>query len=58
MLHSTSLGAGLARLFLFPGDLVCTAFGLDSNDKRELVRMLVNSLVWIFVGMLAVVALA
>ena len=53
-----SIGANVARLFLFPGDLACAALGLDRNDKRELVRMLVNSLVWIVVGMLAVVALA
>lgn len=48
---STSIGAALARLFLFPGDLACAFVGLDQEDKRELVRMLVNSLVWIVVGM-------
>ena len=48
---SPSLGATLARLFLFPGDLACAITGLDSEDKRELVRMLVNSLVWIVIGM-------
>jgi hypothetical protein len=54
---SISVGTALARAFLFPGDLACTAMGLDSDDKRELVRMLVNSLVWIVLGMLAVVVL-
>ena len=54
---SSSVGTTLARAFLFPGDLACSAMGLDSDDKRELVRMLVNSLVWIVVGMLAVVVL-
>jgi len=34
--------------------LACDAVGLDRADKRELVRMLVNSLVWIVVGMLVV----
>ena len=58
MLNSLSIGANAARLFLLPGDLACAALGLDQNDKRELVRMLINSLVWIVVGMLAVVALA
>lgn len=58
MFNSISIGAGVARLFLFPGDLACAALGLDHNDKRELVRMLINSLVWIVVGMLAVVAIA
>lgn len=52
---STSLGTLLARVFLFPGDIACAITGLDNDDKRELVRMLVNSLVWIVVGMLIVV---
>jgi len=55
MLNSTTLGAALARLFLFPGDFACAYVGIDQNDKRELVRMLVNSLVWIVVGMLTAV---
>lgn len=52
--NSSTIGTVLARLFLFPGDLACNAVGLDRADKRELVRMLVNSLVWIVVGMLVV----
>ena len=51
MLGSTSFGATLARAFLYPGDLVCTVTGLQGDDKRELVRMLVNSLIWIVLGM-------
>ena len=35
----------------YPGDLVCTVTGLQGDDKRELVRMLVNSLIWIVLGM-------
>jgi len=57
MSGSTSLGASLARAFLYPGDLVCTATGLEGDDKRELVRMLVNSLIWIVLGMGAAVVL-
>jgi hypothetical protein len=49
--NSASIGAVLARVFLHPGDIACPAIGLDRDDKRELVRMLVNSLVWIVVGM-------
>ena len=49
--HQSAL---LWRVFLFPGDIACAAIGLDRDDKRELVRMLVNSLVWIVVGMLVV----
>ena len=57
MTGSNSVGTALARAFLFPGDYTCTAMGLDSDDKRELVRMLVKSLVWIVIGMLAAVVL-
>ena len=46
-----------AKAFLFPGDLACTLTGLEGDDKRELVRMLVNSLVWILLGMFAAVAI-
>jgi hypothetical protein len=56
MPHASTIGATLARVLLFPGDLVCGAMGLERDDKGELVRMLVNSLVWIVVGMLAAVA--
>lgn len=57
MTDSTSLGATLARAFLYPGDLVCSVTGLQGDDKRELVRMLVNSLIWIVLGMGAAVVL-
>jgi hypothetical protein len=50
-------GNVIARLLLWPGDFACGLIGLEADDKRELVRMLVNSLVWILVGMLAVVAI-
>jgi ABC-type proline/glycine betaine transport system ATPase subunit len=53
-----SVGAAAARLLLLPGEIACGAMGLARDDKSELVRMLVNSLVWIVVGMLAVVLLA
>jgi hypothetical protein len=45
----------IARLLLMPGDAVCAAIGLQGDDKRELVRMLVNSLVWIVLGMVTAV---
>jgi len=51
MRNATSVGAALARLFLLPGDVACAAAGLDRDDKGELVRMLINSLVWIVIGM-------
>jgi hypothetical protein len=55
MVSAGSLGARISRLFLLPGDAVCAAIGLQGDDKRELVRMLVNSLVWIVIGMLVAV---
>ena len=57
MTRSTSLGATVARAFLYPGDFVCTATGLEGDDRRELVRMLVNSLIWIVIGMGAALVL-
>ena len=57
MTGSGSVASVFARAFLLPGDLACAVIGLDSDDKRELVRMLVNSLVWIVVGMVAAVVL-
>ena len=57
MTDSTSLGATLARALLYPGDLFCSVTGLPGDDKRELVRMLVNSLIWIVLGMGAAVVL-
>jgi len=56
-MSASSIPTALARFFLFPGDVVCGIIGLESDDKRELVRMLVNSLVWILVGMLAAVVI-
>ena len=55
MIGSTTVGTALARALLFPGEFACNAFGLESDDKRELVRMLVNSLVWIVIGMFVAV---
>ncbi|WP_156380988.1 hypothetical protein [Pseudolabrys sp. Root1462] len=52
----SKVGSSLARLFLMPGDIACVAIGLDHDDKQELVRMLINSLVWIIVGMAVAVA--
>ncbi len=52
-----SIGLIVAKAFLFPGDLACRLAGLEGDDKRELVRMLVNSLIWILLGMLAAAAI-
>ncbi|HEU4659815.1 MAG TPA: hypothetical protein VFS63_04065 [Pseudolabrys sp.] len=49
-----SFGAGLGRLCLLPGDTVCSFLGLGQTEKRDLVRMLVNSLVWTVLGVVVV----
>jgi hypothetical protein len=41
-----SVGHALAWLLLLPGDLVCDAVGVAKADNRDLLRMLINSLVW------------
>jgi len=43
----------LAWPFLLPGNLACRALGLGKH--RDLVRMLINSLFWTVLGVLAVV---
>lgn len=57
MSSSGSLSAAVTRALLLPGEVACLTIGLEGNDKRELVRMLVNSLVWIVIGMAAAVVL-
>ncbi|UXN66111.1 hypothetical protein N8E89_23130 (plasmid) [Phyllobacterium sp. A18/5-2] len=48
-----SIASTLARLILLPGNMVCQAIGIGNADNRDLVRMLVNSLVWIVIGIFA-----
>lgn len=55
MIHVPSFSDRLARSLLWPGTLACTALGL--SDHNDLVRMLVNSLVWTVAGVI-VAALA
>jgi hypothetical protein len=50
-----SIGHVLAWPFLLPGNIACDALGL--REHRNLVRMLVNSLIWTVLGVI-VVALA
>ncbi|HEX5507545.1 MAG TPA: hypothetical protein VFX37_03490 [Pseudolabrys sp.] len=49
-----SFGAALGRLCLLPGDAVCSLLGLGQTEKRDLMRMLVNSLVWTVLGVVIV----
>ena len=53
-----ALGAllrGLVWLFIFPGDWISDRLGVEQENNRDLVRMLINSLFWI---MVAVIGLA
>jgi len=37
----------MARILLFPGDLVCTALGLQGeSDHRQILRTYANILIW------------
>ncbi len=52
MRTTVSISHVVAWPFLLPGNLACSALGL--SDNRDLVRMLVNSLFWTVLGVLAV----
>jgi hypothetical protein len=51
-----AIGAALTWPFLLPGNLACDAMGIGTTEYRDLIRMLINSLVWTAVGV-AVIAL-
>jgi hypothetical protein len=40
----------IETMFLWPGDICCDALGVGREDNRDLVRMLINSLVWTAAG--------
>ena len=48
-----SIGHMLAWPFLLPGNVACDVLGL--GDHQNLVRMLVNSLIWTVFGVVTVV---
>jgi hypothetical protein len=49
---ATSIGNVLAWPFLLPGNIACDVLGLA--EHRNLVRMLVNSLIWTVLGIIVV----
>lgn len=51
----TRIGRFILWIFLAPGDWVSDRLGVTSDQNRDLMRMLVNSLFWI---MVAVIGLA
>lgn len=52
--HATSAINAFTAVLLLPGDLACDAMGVGKADNRDLVRMLINSFAWAFVGAVAV----
>jgi hypothetical protein len=52
MSKSISISHALAWPFLLPGNIACDALHLDAHNN--LVRMLVNSLVWTVLGVIVV----
>ena len=46
---------GLGRLLILPGEWVSNRLGVQQENNRDLIRMLINSLFWI---MVAIVGLA
>jgi len=52
--NSAAMGAALAWPFLVPGNLACNVTGMGETEYRDLVRMLINSLLWTKSGFLVV----
>ena len=46
----------IETIFLGPGDICCNALGVGQEDSRDLVRMLINSFIWMAVGSLYIAA--
>jgi hypothetical protein len=46
----------IETIFLGPGEICCNAMGVGQENNRDLVRMLINSLVWMGIGGLFIAA--
>jgi len=44
----------LFQLLMLPANRVCDRLGLIDENERGVVRMLINALIWVTVGVLAV----
>jgi len=54
MTKTMSVSHALAWPFLLPGNIACDALHLGGQAHSNLVRMLVNSLVWTVLGVIVV----
>ncbi|MBS0530705.1 MAG: hypothetical protein JSS22_15155 [Proteobacteria bacterium] len=56
MSKATHISDNVARSLLWPGTAACHALGLDAKgeDYSDLIRMLINSLVWTVAGVIVV----
>lgn len=52
--YSAPIINAFTKVLLLPGDVVCDAFGVRKADNRDLLRMLINSFAWAFIGALFV----
>ena len=52
--EETHMGAPLAWPPLPPRNFVCDVVGAEKSEYRDLVRMLINSLVWTTAGVFAI----
>lgn len=54
MSSGPSIGAAIAWPFLLPGNIACDMLGMPRSEHSDLIRMLVNSLVWTVLGVIIV----
>ena len=56
MSKAAHISDNVARSYLWPGTVACHALGLDekTGDHSDLVRMLINSLIWTILGVIVV----
>jgi hypothetical protein len=48
----------IETIFLGPGELCCNFLGVRKDNNRDLVRMLINSMIWMGVGGIVIAAVA
>ncbi|KQZ98480.1 hypothetical protein ASD64_16045 [Mesorhizobium sp. Root157] len=46
------LGRFILWLFIAPGDIISDRLGITEDQNRDLVRMLLNSIFWVFIAII------